>query len=125
MVIEPQTDQHPFQFYSELSNGENHLKRIGNSAQYAIKIAINAGYGKVAHEVGAKNTDVGWRIPPYHQLDWPDTLHLSARAQIWRAITIVGWQNVISVETDGIFCTKPMPSDTKIQTPLCTVNKTR
>jgi len=112
-VIEPQTDQHPFQFYSELFERRNHLKRIGNSAQYAIKIAINAGYGKVAQRVGAKNTDVGWRIPPYHQLDWAGYITSVCRAQIWRAITIVGWQNVISVETDGIFCTKPMPSDTK------------
>ena len=111
-VITPGTTERPFEFYGDLFRRRALLKRIGNPAQYAIKIAINSGYGKVAQRAGAKLTRKGWRIPPYHQLDWAGYITSHCRARIWRAIVCVGWKNVISVETDGIFTTKPILRDT-------------
>lgn len=111
-VIEPKTAELPFEFYNDLFDRRASLKKSGNPAQYALKIAINSGYGKVAQRAGARiGKDGNWQIPSFHQLDWAGYITSHCRANIWRAITLVGWENVISVETDGIFTTKPIRRD--------------
>jgi len=112
-VIECNISIYPFEFYRDLFDRRNYLKSIGNPAEYAIKITINAGYGKLAQRAGAKlKKDGKWRIPPFHQLDWAGYITSHCRANIWRAIMCVGWENVISIETDGIFTTKRINVDT-------------
>lgn len=109
-VIEA-TEERPFAFIRELYEQRREMKQRGDPAEYALKKVINSAYGKVAQRVGARLQPNGeWRgIPPYHQLDWAGFITSVCRAKLWRAIVDIGLGRIISLETDCVFSTKPLP----------------
>jgi hypothetical protein len=75
----------------------------------ALKLGLNAGYGKNAQSVGDN--------PPYQQWVWAGMTTATTRAQINEGITLAKdpW-NVLSIATDGIYACEdlnmPAPRDT-------------
>jgi hypothetical protein len=75
----------------------------------ALKLGLNAGYGKNAQSVGDN--------PPYQQWVWAGMTTASTRGQILEGIALADdrW-NILSIATDGIYATEdlqmPKPRDT-------------
>jgi hypothetical protein len=84
------------------------LKRQGSPAEYTFKIIINGWYGQCAQRVGwdkAKNEP-----PSSHQLEWAGFITSHCRAAMWEMAQRVGWDSVISIDTDGIMTLVPIPA---------------
>lgn len=94
----------PFGFVHDMYETRRQWKKEGNSAQRALKLALNSLYGKMAQRSGWKP---GEAIPPWHQLEWAGFVTSSVRAKLWNAISI-NPQSVIAVETDAIFSTQKL-----------------
>lgn len=92
-------DDLPFAFVSGMYDTRNAWKAEGRGGQWALKLALNSLYGKMAQRVGGKNN----RPPKYHQLAWAGIVTSMTRAQLWEAMAM-NPESVISVETDSI-CT--------------------
>jgi len=103
-------NERPFAWMREYFERRLELKRSGDPAQYPIKICLNSAYGKTAQRAGAKqDRDGHWKLPAFHQLDWAGYITSTCRARMMQVMGQVGWENVISIETDGIFLTCPAP----------------
>lgn len=102
----------PFSFYADMFEQRAQLKAIGDPAEYAIKIAINSGYGKTAQRIGAQYDEKNnrWTLPTFHQLDWAGYITSHCRGAIYSAINSIPPECVVSVETDGIYSTVPIPN---------------
>lgn len=87
---------------TELYNRRKVLKRNRNPAQMGFKLGMNSLYGKYAQRAGGKE-----KAPSSHTLPIAGYITSACRAKIMLLMHAVGIDNVISVETDGIFCTTP------------------
>lgn len=95
----------PFSFVGDLYNLRQQWKRENNSAERALKLALNSLYGKMAQRVGGRNG----KIPTWHQLEWAGYVTSHTRAKLYNAMRLTGhMRNVVSVETDAIFSTDPL-----------------
>jgi hypothetical protein len=94
----------PFDFIRELYETRQQWKLEGNTAERALKLALNSLYGKTAQRVGG-NRD---RIPPFHQLEWAGYVTSATRARMYNAMQSSP-DSIISVETDALFTTNPLP----------------
>jgi hypothetical protein len=103
-VFEPDNEERPFAFVDEFYELRAQWKREGNSAQRALKLALNSLYGKMAQRAGYRE---GRMIPKWHQLEWAGYVTSSVRAQLWHAMSQAKY-NTIALETDAIFATKPL-----------------
>lgn len=97
----------PFAFVPELYRERQVLKRIGNGAHVGIKLALNSMYGKLAQQVGAREYDNGWRLPPFHQLEYAGYVTATCRGKVYIA-GIEDLRNVIAYETDALFTCEPV-----------------
>lgn len=97
----------PFSFVADMYRQRQEWKRGGNPAQLALKLALNSMYGKTAQRVG-HNKETG-APPQWHQLEWAGYVTSSCRAAIYAAMSLCAPGEVIAVETDGIFTTRPLP----------------
>lgn len=86
----------------------NQFGRIGRSdLKYVLKITLNSGYGKLAQQVG---TGMGDNLPSYHQMEWAAHITDYCRARMWMyARDAWATGSLISIETDAIFTTRPLP----------------
>jgi len=103
---EDETDR-PFGWLTEYYRRRKMLKRQGNPAEYTFKLIINSVYGQLAQRKGydrKKNT-----APDSHQLEWAGFITSMCRAMVYRLALAVGEDNVISIDTDGVYATKPFP----------------
>lgn len=100
-------DSKPFGFVHDMYRQRLEWKRQGNSAQRALKLALNSLYGKTAQRSGYKP---GRPIPRWHQLDWAGFVTSMVRAKLFNAISTSQEDCIIAVETDAIFSTQPIPN---------------
>lgn len=106
--VEDNPEDRPFAFIAELYHKRQVMKAAGDGAHVGIKLALNSLYGKLAQQVGARFTDgEGWRIPPFHQLEFAGYVTATCRSMVYRA-AIDDLSKVIAYETDALFTTEPL-----------------
>jgi hypothetical protein len=98
-------DPSPFLFLHDLYLQRAEYKREGNAAQYACKLGFNSIYGKLTQLVGWDEKNM--EPPKFHQQWYAGMTTSRARAKIWYAIR-GNTQNVIAIETDGIYSRVPL-----------------
>lgn len=96
----------PFAWVQEMYDKRLEWKKEGNQLQWALKLALNSLYGKMAQRVGGRK-DGDRMIPPrYHQLEWAGWVTSWCRAQIFLAMAKVKkGEMTFGVETDGFVTT--------------------
>lgn len=94
----------PFAFVDRMYAQRQAWKAEGNPAEYALKLGMNSLYGKMAQRVGWDKKHM--KAPPFHQLEWAGWVTSYCRAQIYRLGGKIGWENVVAIETDGLYVTR-------------------
>lgn len=97
--------ERPFSWITDMYEQRKDWKRRGISAQIALKLCMNSMYGKLAQRVGW--TLENQRIPPFHQLEWAGWVTSYVRARLFNLMMAIPFDQLIAVETDGIYTTKP------------------
>lgn len=92
----------PFGFVEEMYYERKRLKKEGNGAEKALKLALNSLYGKMAQRVGWERNG---RPPTWHQLEWAGFVTSATRARLYSVLARIPWNDLIAVETDGIYTT--------------------
>jgi len=95
--------ERPFDWVSDVYATRRDWKRRGISAQLALKLLLNSIYGKMAQRVGWNETTR--RLPPFHQLEWAGWVTAHVRARLFRLMTHIKWEDLVAVETDGLYTT--------------------
>lgn len=93
----------PFLWVHEMYEQRREWKRKGYASQLALKLCMNSLYGKMAQRVGwdeEKRTS-----PPWHQLEWAGWVTSLTRAMLWDLMSRIPFDQLIAVETDGIYTT--------------------
>lgn len=106
-VFYPVTDVRPFAFIGPIYKLRLALKKAKDGAQVGIKLALNSMYGKLAQQLGWKQTPNGIRIPPYHQLEYAGYATSRCRAALFDAV-LQDLDSVVAFETDAMFTTRPL-----------------
>jgi hypothetical protein len=109
----PGSDARPFAFIPGTFRYRQQLEEQGNGAEKAIKLALDAMYGKLAQNKGQKTWDrkesrVMMRRPTTHQLEWAGWITSLVRATLLET-AYQDPEAVIFMATDGIFTTRPLP----------------
>lgn len=106
--FEPGNDVRPFESdnlnFRTMFNKRAEYKKAGREdLAYALKIALNSGYGKTAQRQGV---ELGDNLPAFHQIEWASHITDHCRIQIWKA-AVESWRSsgLISIETDAIYST--------------------
>lgn len=97
-----------FEWIEDMYEKRAKWKREGNPAQLAAKLGMNSVYGKLAQRVGWDQ--VMRKAPRYHQLRWAGFITATCRAKMYDAM-MQNPENVIAIETDGIFSQSPLDLD--------------
>lgn len=97
----------PFAWVPEYFRRRLLLKRLGNPAEYTFKIILNAGFGQCAQRVGWDQ--VNRKPPKSHQLEWAGYITSHCRAAMYEMVLLAGEENVISIDTDGLYTLEPIP----------------
>ena len=114
--FEPATDRKPFAWVPEIYAERQRLIEAARAAgtidgrQIAIRLGLNALYGKLAQQVGARKLATGWKLPRYFQLEWAGWITAGTRAKMMLA-AIQAPDAIVSFATDGIFSTAPLDLD--------------
>ena len=107
--LELANDDKPFEFVEDYYRKRYELKAKNDRGEKVIKLGLNSLYGKMAQHVGYRTMQSGEVVPPtFHQLYYAGYITGSTRAKIWNAIKD-NLEDIIAIETDGIFSTKPLP----------------
>lgn len=101
----PRRNERPFAFVADMYAQRKEWKSVGNPAEKALKLALNSLYGKMAQRSGWQDKQP---LPRYHQLEWAGYVTSYTRAVIFRAMNLAA-SNLIAVETDAVFTSKPLP----------------
>lgn len=94
----------PFEFVERMYKQRQEWKADGNPAEYALKLGMNSLYGKMAQRVGFDKKHM--KPPPWHQLEWAGWVTSYCRSRIYRLGAKLGWDNVVAIETDGLYTTR-------------------
>jgi hypothetical protein len=86
------------------------LRGEPDGRQIAIRLGLNALYGKLAQQVGARYIERQWKLPRYFQLEWAGWITAACRAKLMLA-ALQKPHAIISFATDGIFSTEPLDLD--------------
>ncbi len=105
----PETSEpvRPFAFIPQLFEQRKIMKREGNGAQMAVKLALNSLYGKTAQQMGAEPG----KPPPYYSLPWAGWITSATRARLVEA-GMTDPHAVVAFATDGIYSLRPLPLKT-------------
>src|SRR5882672_1766867 len=95
----------PFAFVADMFEQRRLWKVAGISAQVALKLCMNSIYGKLAQRIGWD--PIRRRLPPFHQLEWAGWITSLTRARLFDVMRRVPFDQLIAVETDGLYCTVP------------------
>lgn len=95
----PSDEVKPFAFIQEAFESRAKFKAEGNPAEKAIKLGLNALYGKLAQGMGYRG-----RPPAHRSYLWAGFLTAHCRSTLF-SLAIQKPSNVIMVATDGIFLT--------------------
>jgi hypothetical protein len=93
---------YPFEFVRDMYEQRRALKALGNGSQMALKLALNSLYGKMAQRAGWERNG---KAPTWHQLEWAGWVTSYTRAKLYRLMSRIPWDQIIAVETDGLFST--------------------
>ena len=109
--FEPRDDTKPFEsdklnFQAMFDQRAEYRLQGREDLAYALKIALNSGYGKTAQRQGV---ELGDNLPAFHQIEWASHITDHCRIQIWN-IAQKSWRDggLISIETDAIYSTTPL-----------------
>jgi hypothetical protein len=92
----------PFEFVRDVYAQRRAMKDRGDGAQMALKLALNSLYGKMAQRAGWERTG---GPPKWHQLEWAGWVTSYTRAKLYRMMCTIPYDQLIAVETDGIYTT--------------------
>lgn len=92
----------PFAFVRDAYAERRRMKVEGIGAQMALKLMLNSLYGKMAQRAGWERSG---KAPTWHQLEWAGWVTSYTRAQLYRLMCKMQWEQLIAVETDGIYST--------------------
>lgn len=92
----------PFDFVAEMYAARRELKRLGIGSEKALKLFLNSLYGKMAQRVGWERTG---GPPTWHQLEWAGWVTSATRAKLYSVMRRIPIEQLIAVETDGIYTT--------------------
>jgi hypothetical protein len=115
-VWEPRCAHKPFASLLELFEYRKQLKAAGDGAEKAIKLILNAVYGKLCQSIGWKvkrytrssySTAQAYDKPPYQSYPWAAWITSGTRAMILD-MALKGGKDVISIATDGVLARKPI-----------------
>jgi hypothetical protein len=98
------SQERPFKWVEEMYLQRLEWKNAGNPAQIALKLCLNSMYGKLAQRVGWDEKTR--RIPPWHQLEYAGWVTSYTRAMLYKIMKRIPFEDLIAVETDGIYTTK-------------------
>jgi len=104
--------ERPFEFVRTMFDKRREWQAAGNKAEYALKLALNSLYGKMAQRVGWNTKTM--QSPTWHQLEWAGWVTSYTRAKIYRMMIQLGLDRIIAVETDGIYTTRN-PNDINVE----------
>jgi DNA polymerase type B, organellar and viral len=96
----PANDTKPFAFIHDAFQERARLKSEGNPAEKAIKLGLNAMYGKLAQGIGYMG-----RPPAHRSYLWAGYLTALTRARMLN-LAVQCPDDVIMIATDGIFMSK-------------------
>ena len=99
----PDDDVRPFEWVRDMYGQRRLWKAEGISAELALKLCLNAAYGKLAQRVGW-DEETG-RKPPFHQLEWAGWITSYTRNRLFQAMSRAKFEDIIAVETDGFYTT--------------------
>jgi DNA polymerase type B, organellar and viral len=103
---EEDSNDRPFAWIEDYYNKRALLKKVGNPAEFTFKLIINSVYGQLAQRTGWDQKN---RKPPrYHQLEWAGYITSACRAAVYKAAKLCA-DNLISIDTDGIYARKSVP----------------
>lgn len=102
----PASDARPFQWVEEMYATRKEWKAKGLASEYALKLCLNSLYGKMAQRVGWDEKKMA--APTWHQLEWAGWVTSNCRAMLWDVMRKIPYQDLIAVETDGLY-TKASP----------------
>lgn len=106
-------DVRPFAFYKDYYAQRQEFIKAGNDAQLVLKLALNAGYGKVAQSIGGRVTynpatqEVTYSMPAYQNYFWAGMITSKCRAKVFD-LAMKSPENVIAFATDGVAATKKL-----------------
>ena len=106
-------DVKPFEFYKEYYVQRQEFIKQGNDAQLVLKLALNAGYGKVAQSIGGKLSvnpltgEVTYTIPAFQNFFWAGMITSKCRAKVFD-LAMQSPKDVIAFSTDGVAATKQL-----------------
>lgn len=92
-----------FPWLPEMYRTRQEWKAKGWPAEKTLKLAMNSLYGKMAQRVGWDEKHN--RPPKWHQLEWAGYTTSLTRHMLYSMMLKIGLDNVIAVETDGIYVT--------------------
>jgi hypothetical protein len=102
-VWEPATDEYPWEsLIRKMYDRRRILKRNGNPTQMAFKLGPNSMYGKMAQRAGGKE-----KAPSSHTLPIAGFVTSTCRAAVMQLMLSCPPEDVLSVETDGVFTKTP------------------
>lgn len=107
-TFESDSPEYPFTFVQTLYDERKRLKKQGNMANIAIKLALNSLYGKTAQQRGArKGPDGTVTPPPFFQLEWAGYVTAATRAKLYDAAMQCP-NDIVYIATDGILSLSPV-----------------
>lgn len=95
-------ETHPFEFVKDVYDQRMVMQAHGDGAQMALKLLLNSLYGKMAQRVGWERTN---SAPTWHQLEWAGWVTSATRAKLFSVMARIPADQLIAVETDGIYTT--------------------
>lgn len=114
--FKPVTGHKPFswvrEYYAERQRIIEEARARGETdgLNMAIRLGLNALYGKLAQQVGARWDGEEWKLPRYFQLEWAGWITSATRAKLMLA-AMQQPTAIISFATDAVFTTEPLQLD--------------
>jgi hypothetical protein len=104
----------PYAFVQEMYDTRLQMKADRLPEEVAVKLGLNSLYGKMAQQKGYREKDAPERPwfeqMPWHQFDWAGFVTSHNRARIYDMALLAAQRGIlISIETDAIFTSEPMP----------------
>lgn len=104
-IWRPTCQHRPFDYVGRGFHNRNLLDKQRKGRGQPLKLALNAGYGKMAQQIGAGKDG---KPPKWHQLEWAGWTTSHTRA--WAFDTSYPLRNtLIGIATDGLTFTGQMP----------------
>lgn len=106
-------DVRPFDFYKEYYAQRQEFIKQGNDAQKVLKLALNAGYGKVAQSIGGRvmydpvTQEVTYSVPAYQNYFWAGMITSKCRAKVFE-LAMLSPESIIAFATDGVASTRKL-----------------